>query len=175
MKVTLHASCHAMRDQGVLDQPRALLRQLRNVELVPWRGSRSAAASAAPSRCASPELSAAMACDKAADARGHRGRTGAVHRRRLPHEHRRHPGEAGRGPGRPAHRPVPLGAHPWPAEPGIDFLAASARALADPQLRRNFRRAMDGLMAKRAGAVPGSRRMDPACAPWAPPSGPRTC
>jgi L-lactate dehydrogenase complex protein LldF len=32
----------------------------------------------------------------------------------------------------------------------VDFLAASARALGDPQLRRNFRRAMDGLMAKRA-------------------------
>jgi len=32
----------------------------------------------------------------------------------------------------------------------VDFLGASTRALADPQLRRNFRRAMDGLMAKRA-------------------------
>ena len=32
----------------------------------------------------------------------------------------------------------------------VDFLASSTRALADPQLRRNFRRAMDGLMAKRA-------------------------
>jgi L-lactate dehydrogenase complex protein LldF len=43
------------------------------------------------------------------------------------------------------------------AELEVDFLAASARALADPQLRRNFRRAMDGLMAKRAAlfADPG--------------------
>lgn len=32
----------------------------------------------------------------------------------------------------------------------VDFLASSTRALGDPQLRRNFRRAMDGLMAKRA-------------------------
>jgi L-lactate dehydrogenase complex protein LldF len=31
----------------------------------------------------------------------------------------------------------------------LDFLAASGQALANPQLRRNFRRAMDGLMAKR--------------------------
>jgi L-lactate dehydrogenase complex protein LldF len=38
------------------------------------------------------------------------------------------------------------------AEP--DFPAASARALADPQLRRNFRRAMDGLMSKRARQFP---------------------
>ncbi len=32
----------------------------------------------------------------------------------------------------------------------IDFHASSAAALADPQIRANFRRAMDGLMAKRA-------------------------
>jgi len=38
------------------------------------------------------------------------------------------------------------------AELEVDFLAASTRALGDPQLRRNFRRAMDGLMAKRAAA-----------------------
>jgi L-lactate dehydrogenase complex protein LldF len=31
-----------------------------------------------------------------------------------------------------------------------DFRASSARALADPELRANFRRAMDGLMGKRA-------------------------
>ena len=36
----------------------------------------------------------------------------------------------------------------------LDFPAASARALGDPQLRNNFRRAMDGLMAKRAAAFP---------------------
>jgi len=40
------------------------------------------------------------------------------------------------------------------AEMEIDFLASSTRALADPQLRRNFRRAMDGLMAKRAAMFP---------------------
>jgi L-lactate dehydrogenase complex protein LldF len=35
-----------------------------------------------------------------------------------------------------------------------DFRAASAKALLDPQLRANFRRAMDGLMAKRAAQFP---------------------
>ena len=35
-----------------------------------------------------------------------------------------------------------------------DFHASSARALLDPQLRANFRRAMDGLMAKRAAQFP---------------------
>ena len=33
--------------------------------------------------------------------------------------------------------------------PGADFRANSVKALADPQLRANFRRAMDGLMARR--------------------------
>ena len=36
------------------------------------------------------------------------------------------------------------------ADAEIDFIASSTRALANPQLRTNFRRAMDGLMAKRA-------------------------
>jgi len=36
----------------------------------------------------------------------------------------------------------------------IDFLASSTRALGDAQLRRNFRRAMDGLMAKHAAVFP---------------------
>ena len=34
VKVTVHASCHAMREQGVLDQPKQLLGQLKNVEVV---------------------------------------------------------------------------------------------------------------------------------------------
>lgn len=37
-----------------------------------------------------------------------------------------------------------------PAPTTLDFPTASRAALADPQLRSNFRRAMDGLMAKRA-------------------------
>ena len=36
--------------------------------------------------------------------------------------------------------------------PAPSFRAAASRALGDPQLRSNFRRAMDGLMAKRAAA-----------------------
>ena len=36
--------------------------------------------------------------------------------------------------------------------PAPSFRAAAARALGDPELRSNFRRAMDGLMAKRAAA-----------------------
>ncbi len=39
-------------------------------------------------------------------------------------------------------------------ETAPDFRAASTKALDDPQIRANFRRAMDGLMAKRAAQFP---------------------
>ncbi len=74
VKVTLHASCHAMRDQGVLDQPRALLRQLANVELVPLARERECCGFGGTFAVREPGLSEAMAADKAA------GRL----RRRLP-------------------------------------------------------------------------------------------
>ena len=35
-----------------------------------------------------------------------------------------------------------------------DFHASSSKALQDPAIRANFRRAMDGLMAKRAAQFP---------------------
>jgi L-lactate dehydrogenase complex protein LldF len=41
-----------------------------------------------------------------------------------------------------------------PAETEISFRDAAAQALLDPQLRANFRRAMDGLMAKRKAQFP---------------------
>ena len=41
-----------------------------------------------------------------------------------------------------------------------DFHAASTKALLDPQLRANFRRAMDGLMAKRAAQFPDPAEWD---------------
>ena len=69
VRVTLHASCHAMRDQGVLDQPRALLRQLRNVELVPLARELECCGFGGVFAVRDPALSAAMAADKAEDAR----------------------------------------------------------------------------------------------------------
>src|ERR1017187_10410905 len=62
-------------------------------------------------------------------------------------------------------RPAPLrgrctspsssGSGPVSAETGsTDFHASSSKALLDPSLRANFRRAMDGLMAKRAAQFP---------------------
>jgi L-lactate dehydrogenase complex protein LldE len=69
VQVTLHASCHAMREQGVLDQPKALLRQLRNVELVPLARERECCGFGGAFAVREPRLSEAMACDKAEDAR----------------------------------------------------------------------------------------------------------
>jgi len=69
VKVTLHASCHAQRDQGVLDQPKALLRQLRNVELVELPRERECCGFGGTFAVRQPELSDAMAADKAEAAR----------------------------------------------------------------------------------------------------------
>jgi L-lactate dehydrogenase complex protein LldE len=69
VQVTLHASCHAMREQGVLDQPKALLRQLKNVRLVELAREGECCGFGGTFAVRSKELSAAMAADKAADAR----------------------------------------------------------------------------------------------------------
>ena len=69
VRVTLHPSCHALRDQGVLDQPRALLRQLRNVELVELARERECCGFGGTFAVRQPGLSAAMAADKAEAAR----------------------------------------------------------------------------------------------------------
>jgi L-lactate dehydrogenase complex protein LldE len=70
VKVTLHASCHAMREQGVLGQPRALLGQLRNVEVVDLAREGECCGFGGIFSVRQPDLSLAMANDKAEDARG---------------------------------------------------------------------------------------------------------
>jgi L-lactate dehydrogenase complex protein LldE len=69
VKVTVHASCHAMRDQGVLDQPRRLLDQLKNVEVVPLAREKECCGFGGTFAVRQEGLSAAMACDKAEDAK----------------------------------------------------------------------------------------------------------
>jgi L-lactate dehydrogenase complex protein LldE len=68
VKVTLHSSCHAMRDQGVLGQPRALLSQLRNVELVELARERECCGFGGVFAVRAPDLAEAMAGDKVQDA-----------------------------------------------------------------------------------------------------------
>ena len=68
VKVTVHASCHAMREQGVLDQPKQLLGQLKNVEVVDLAREKECCGFGGTFAVRQEALSAAMAADKAADA-----------------------------------------------------------------------------------------------------------
>ena len=68
VKVTVHASCHAMREQGVLDRPKQLLGQLKNVEVVDLAREKECCGFGGTFAVRQEGLSAAMACDKAADA-----------------------------------------------------------------------------------------------------------
>ncbi len=68
VKVTWHSSCHALRDLGLAGQPQALLAQLANVELAPLARERECCGFGGTFSVRHPEISGAMACDKAADA-----------------------------------------------------------------------------------------------------------
>jgi L-lactate dehydrogenase complex protein LldE len=67
VKVTVHTSCHALREQGVADQPKRLLGQLKNVEVVELARERECCGFGGTFAVRQEGLSAAMACDKAAD------------------------------------------------------------------------------------------------------------
>ncbi|BDU71315.1 (Fe-S)-binding protein [Mesoterricola silvestris] len=68
VKVTWHSSCHALRDLGLAGQPQALLGQLANVEVAPLARERECCGFGGTFSVRHPEISGAMACDKAADA-----------------------------------------------------------------------------------------------------------
>ena len=68
VKVTWHSSCHALRDLGLKGQPQALIGQLTNVELAPLARERECCGFGGTFSVRHPEISGAMACDKAADA-----------------------------------------------------------------------------------------------------------
>jgi L-lactate dehydrogenase complex protein LldE len=68
VKVAWHASCHAVRDMGVADEPKLLLRQLANVELFELSRERECCGFGGTFAVRYPEISAAMATDKADDA-----------------------------------------------------------------------------------------------------------
>jgi L-lactate dehydrogenase complex protein LldE len=68
VKVTWHSSCHAMRDLGLTGQPQALLAQLANVEVAPLARERECCGFGGTFAVRHPEISGAMACDKADDA-----------------------------------------------------------------------------------------------------------
>jgi len=67
VRVTWHSSCHALRELGIREEPKALLGQLANVELVPLARERECCGFGGTFAVRFPEISAAMVADKAAD------------------------------------------------------------------------------------------------------------
>ena len=72
--VTWHSSCHALREMGVIQDSKSLLRQLRNVTLLELGNEHECCGFGGTFAVNQPEISAAMVVDKAADIR----RTGAA-------------------------------------------------------------------------------------------------
>ncbi len=64
VKVTWHASCHSMREMGVRDEPKSLIRQLANVTLVENAREKECCGFGGTFAVRQPEISAAMVCDK---------------------------------------------------------------------------------------------------------------
>jgi L-lactate dehydrogenase complex protein LldE len=67
VRVTWHSSCHALREMEVVDEPKRLLAQLGNVELVPLERERECCGFGGTFAVRHPEISAAMVEDKAGD------------------------------------------------------------------------------------------------------------
>jgi L-lactate dehydrogenase complex protein LldE len=67
IRVTYHSSCHAAREMGIVDEPKKLLAQLSNVELVSLTRERECCGFGGTFAVRLPEISAAMVEDKAAD------------------------------------------------------------------------------------------------------------
>jgi L-lactate dehydrogenase complex protein LldE len=68
VKVTWHSSCHAVRDLGLVDEPKQLIGQLANVELAPLTREHECCGFGGTFSVRQPEISGAMSCDKATDA-----------------------------------------------------------------------------------------------------------
>jgi L-lactate dehydrogenase complex protein LldE len=66
-RVTWHASCHALREMGIAEEPGRLLGQLHNVEIVPLRRGAECCGFGGTFSVREPEISGAMVDDKAAD------------------------------------------------------------------------------------------------------------
>ena len=67
VRVTWHSSCHALREMGIVAEPKSLLAQLTNVELAPLSRERECCGFGGTFAIREPEISAAMVEDKAGD------------------------------------------------------------------------------------------------------------
>jgi L-lactate dehydrogenase complex protein LldE len=68
VRVTWHSSCHALRELEIAEEPKKLLAQLNNVELVSLARERECCGFGGTFAVREPEISAAMVEDKAEDA-----------------------------------------------------------------------------------------------------------
>jgi L-lactate dehydrogenase complex protein LldE len=64
VKVTWHSSCHALREMGVIEDSKSLIRQLENVELVPLSREEECCGFGGTFSVKQPAISAAMVNDK---------------------------------------------------------------------------------------------------------------
>ncbi len=67
VRVAWHSSCHALREMGIVEEPRSLLAQLANVELAPLSREWECCGFGGTFSIREPEISAAMVEDKADD------------------------------------------------------------------------------------------------------------
>lgn len=67
VKVTWHSSCHAQREMGIIDDCKALIRQLKNVELIELERENECCGFGGTFSIKQPEISASMVKDKVAD------------------------------------------------------------------------------------------------------------
>jgi len=67
VKITWHGSCHSQREMGVRDEPKSLLKQLANVELVELQREKECCGFGGTFSVKQPEISAAMVTDKTED------------------------------------------------------------------------------------------------------------
>ena len=68
VKVTWHPSCHSQREMGVVEQPKELIAQLENVELITLQREKECCGFGGTFAVREPEISAAMVSDKVDDA-----------------------------------------------------------------------------------------------------------
>lgn len=74
-RVTWHGSCQMQREMGVRAEPKALLRQLKNVELVELKREKECCGFGGTFSVRQPEISAAMVGDKIEDIEGTQAET----------------------------------------------------------------------------------------------------
>ena len=67
IKATWHSSCSALREMGVIEHSKSLIRQLKNVELIELQRERECCGFGGTFSVKQPDLSSAMVADKAAD------------------------------------------------------------------------------------------------------------